>query len=134
MGSLKGYWNLISQLHDREFVAQHANQAAFIDSLEAYPGGALRDWFASIWLENETAHGHFKVGKAVANFKDITCPVLGIAGKSDNLANVACCKPITKGCWLGEVRILYRPGRPHWHHERQGIAQYHLGENRELAE
>jgi polyhydroxyalkanoate synthase len=110
VGSLKGYWNLISQLHDREFVAQHANQAAFIDSLEAYPGGALRDWFASIWLENETAHGHFKVGKAVANFKDITCPVLGIAGKSDNLANVACCKPITKVVGSEKSEFFIGPG------------------------
>jgi polyhydroxyalkanoate synthase len=110
VGSLKGYWNLISQLHDREFVAQHANQAAFIDSLEAYPGGALRDWFASIWLENETANGHFKVGKAVANFKEIACPVLGIAGKTDNLANVACCKPITKVVGSEKSEFFIGPG------------------------
>ena len=110
VGSLKGYWNPVTQLHDREFVAQHANQAAFIDSLEAYPGGAIRDWFASVWLENETAQGHFKVGNDVANFKDITCPVLGIAGKTDNLANVACCKPITKVVGSEKSEFFIGPG------------------------
>ncbi|HEX4916407.1 MAG TPA: alpha/beta fold hydrolase [Limnobacter sp.] len=110
VGSLKGYWNLLTQLDDREYVAQHANQAAFIDSLEAYPGGAIRDWFCSIWLENETAHGHFKVGKTVVNFKNIACPVLAIAGKSDNLANVACCKPITKLVGSEKSEFFIGPG------------------------
>lgn len=94
VGSLKGYWTLFNNLEDRDYVAQHANQAAFIDSLEAYPGGALRDWFCSIWLENETVRGQFKVGKSVAYFADIKCPVLGVAGKSDNLVNVPCAKAI----------------------------------------
>ncbi|MCQ8896703.1 alpha/beta fold hydrolase [Limnobacter humi] len=110
VGSLKGYWSLFTQLDNRDYVAQHANQAAFIDSLEAYPGGALRDWFCSIWLENETARGQFKVGKQVAYFADIQCPVLGVAGKSDNLANVSCCKAIVNVVGSDAKEFFIGPG------------------------
>ncbi|MFN4329109.1 MAG: alpha/beta fold hydrolase [Limnobacter sp.] len=110
VGSLKGYWNLFTQLDNREYVTQHANQAAFIDNLEAYPGGAIRDWFCSIWLENETARGQFKVGKQVAHFSDIHCPVLAVAGKSDNLANVPCCKGILKVLKPETTEFFIGPG------------------------
>ena len=110
VGSLKGYWSLLTQLHDREYVAQHANQAAFIDSLEAYPGGAIRDWFCSVWLENELSRGEFKVGNDLARFENIQAPVLAIAGKSDNLANVACCKAILKVLPKDTTEFFIGPG------------------------
>lgn len=110
IGSLKGYWNLLTQLEDRDYVAQHANQAAFIDSLEAYPGGAIRDWFCSIWLENETAKGRFHVGKQAVQFQTVDCPVLAVAGKSDNLANVPCCKGLMKVLGSTDAEFFVGPG------------------------
>ncbi|MDX1667782.1 MAG: alpha/beta fold hydrolase [Limnobacter sp.] len=92
VSAANGYFTLIKQLHNREFVANHANQAAFNENLESYPGGALRDWFCSIWMENETKKGQFTLGKEKVQFSNITCPVLCVAGKSDALSNVPCTK------------------------------------------
>jgi polyhydroxyalkanoate synthase len=94
VGSVRGYRDLFSHLDDREYVVQHATQAAFIDHLEAYPGGVIRDWMASVWLENETARGRITLGREKAWLGNIKASVLGIAGTTDTLANVACCKPL----------------------------------------
>jgi polyhydroxyalkanoate synthase len=92
VSSIKGYLNLITQLENREYVEQHANQAAFIDNLEAYPGGVIRDWMASVWIENETSKGRFTVGHDVVHLDRVTANLLCIAGKKDNLTNIPCAR------------------------------------------
>lgn len=92
VSSIKGYLNLITRLENREYVEQHANQAAFIDNLEAYPGGVLRDWTSSIWIENESAKGRFTVDHEVIHLDKVTANLLVIAGKKDNLSNVPCAR------------------------------------------
>lgn len=108
--AVKGYVGLVKQLHDRAFVEQHANQAAFIEKLEAYPGGALRDWFCSIWMENETAHGQFTVGHEQIHLSQVTCPLLCVAGKSDALSNVPCSKGMMKVVGSADKEFFIGPG------------------------
>ncbi len=110
VGSAKGYWNLVRQLENRQYVEQHANQAAFIDSLEAYPGGVMRDWMASVWLENETSKGRFTVGSQVAHLNKINANLLAIAGKSDSLSNVPCCKGLMKLVSSQDKEFFVGPG------------------------
>lgn len=110
VSAIRGYVDLLKNLHDRDYVAQHANQAAFIEKLEAYPGGALRDWFCTIWMENETAHGRFTVGKEVAHLRDVTAPVLCIAGKSDALSNVPCSKALLNVVGSTDKEFFVGPG------------------------
>lgn len=94
VSSVQGYIELIKNLDDREFVAQNANQSAFMDNLEAYPGGVIRDWLYNIWLENEASRGQILLGRDKIYFKDITANLLCCAGTNDMLANVHCCKPL----------------------------------------
>lgn len=110
VSAANGYFTILKQLHNREFVANHANQAAFNEKLEAYPGGALRDWFCSIWMENETKNGVFTVGKQKAAFKDITVPVLCVAGKSDALSNVPCTKGLMDNLGSADKEFFVGPG------------------------
>lgn len=110
VSAANGYFGLIKQLHNREFVANHANQAAFNEKLEAYPGGALRDWFCSIWMENETKNGVFSVGHQKAHFSAISCPVLCVAGKSDALSNVACTKGLMSHLGSEDKEFFVGPG------------------------
>jgi polyhydroxyalkanoate synthase len=42
VGSLQGYWNLVKNLHDRDFVSAHATNGAFLDDMVAYPGGVIQ--------------------------------------------------------------------------------------------
>jgi polyhydroxyalkanoate synthase len=110
VNSLKGYIDLLRNLDDREFVAQHANQGAFIDNLEAYPGGVIRDWMSSVWLENETASGQITVDGDVACFRHISASILGVAGKSDNLANPACCRRLMDVVGSEDREFYVAPG------------------------
>jgi polyhydroxyalkanoate synthase len=110
VSSMKGYVDLFRNLHDRDFVAQHANQGAFIDSLEAYPGGIIRDWMSSVWLENETASGQLTVGDEIASFSNIKSNILCIAGASDNLANQPCCERLLGVVGSKDSEFYLAPG------------------------
>lgn len=110
VNSIKGYLDLLRNLHDREFVAQHANQGAFIDALEAYPGGVIRDWMCSVWLENETARGELTVGRNTVHFADVKSSLLCVAGRGDNLANVPCCQRLMDVVGSEDREFYIAPG------------------------
>ncbi len=110
VGSVRGYRDLLLNLHDREYVSQHATQGAFIDNLEAYPGGVIRDWMASVWMENETARGCITLGREQARLDSITANVLGVAGESDTLANVDCCKALMNVVGSVDKEFYVGPG------------------------
>lgn len=110
VSSVQGYMDLVRNLDDREFVIQHANQSAFMDNLEAYPGGVIRDWMYSIWLENEAARGFFTLGHKTVYLKDVTANLLALAGTSDKLANEHCCEPIMDLVGSRDKTFLRCPG------------------------
>jgi len=94
VNSARSYFDLIRNLDDRAFVVDHATQSAFKDRLEPYPGGVIRDWTYSVWLENEAGRGRISVGRDVAHLERIKASLLCIAGTSDTLANVASCQKL----------------------------------------
>lgn len=110
VGSVRGYRDLLLNLHDREYVSQHATQGAFIDNLEAYPGGVIRDWMASVWIENETARGQLTLGRETARLDRITANILCVAGQNDTLANAACCKPLLEVVSSTDKEFYMGPG------------------------
>lgn len=110
VNSAKGYVELIRKLDDREFIVQHATQSAFKDRLEPYPGGIIRDWTYSVWLENEAGRGQISVGRKTARLDRIKANLLCIAGTSDTLANVACCKKLLDLVSSPDQTLLVAPG------------------------
>jgi polyhydroxyalkanoate synthase len=113
VASIKGYVNLALRLGNREYVEQHANQAAFIDRLEAYPGGVVRDFMSSVLLENETFRkGRFTVGKRVVQFKNIKANLLVLTGRKDNLATTKACKGVM-GAVSSQDMELFEGGGGH---------------------
>lgn len=110
VNSARSYVDLIRNLDDREFVVQHATQSAFKDRLEPYPGGVIRDWTYSVWLENEAGRGRISVGQDVAYLERIGANLLCIAGTSDTLANVACCKKLLELVSSPDKSLLVAPG------------------------
>lgn len=111
VASVKGYLNLAFQIANRDYVEQHANQAAFIDRLEAYPGGVIRDFMCSVLLENETSRrGRFTVGKRVVEFKQVTASLLVLTGDRDNLATSNACKAVLKAVSSTDQEWLEGPG------------------------
>lgn len=110
VSSVQGYVDLLRNLDDREFVIQHANQSAFMDNLEAYPGGVIRDWMYSIWLENEASRGYFTLGHKRIYLQDVHANLLALAGSNDKLANEHCCEPIMDLVGSEDKTFLRCPG------------------------
>ncbi len=111
VASMKGYVNLALKIANRDYVQQHANQAAFIDNLEAYPGGVVRDFMCSVLLENETfRRGRFTVGRRVVEFRNIKSSILVITGDRDNLATTQACKGVLQAVASTDRELFEGPG------------------------
>ncbi|HET8731899.1 MAG TPA: alpha/beta fold hydrolase [Moraxellaceae bacterium] len=85
VGSLMGYWDLVRKLGDRDFVVEHATNAAFLDRMVAYTGGIVQDMMVRIWIDNEMADGRMPVGDQEARLDRVTANLLAFAGKSDTM-------------------------------------------------
>lgn len=85
VGSVRGYWDLVRKLGDRDFVVEHATNAAFLDRMVAYTGGIVQDMMVRIWIDNEMADGRMPVGNREARLDRIASNLLAFAGKSDTL-------------------------------------------------
>lgn len=91
VGSLQGYLDLVRNLHDRKYVSSHATNAAFLDRMEAYPGGVVQDFIQYLWTDNVIADGRLPMqdNKAAA-VRDITANIFAVAGKQDIIVNRDC--------------------------------------------
>ncbi len=86
VGSLMGYWELLLHLGDREFVANHATTAAFLNRMVAYPGGIIQDTVVRVWIDNQLSEGTIQIGDDLARLETIQANLLAIAGDDDTLA------------------------------------------------
>jgi polyhydroxyalkanoate synthase len=85
VGSVMGYWDLVRRLGDRDFVVEHATNAAFLDRMVAYTGGIVQDMMVRIWIDNEMADGRMPVGGEEARLDRVQANLLAFAGKSDTM-------------------------------------------------
>ena len=91
VGSVKGYVDLVKNLHDRDYVSNHATNAAFIDRMEAYPGGVVQDFIQYLWTDNVIADGKLPMpGNDEALVKSITANIFAVAGKQDPIVTDDC--------------------------------------------
>ena len=90
VGSLQGYAELLRNLHDRNFVSEHATNAAFIDRMVAYPGAVVQDFIQYLWIDNVLAHGKLPMKDSDASLKDIHAAILAVVGRQDIIVNRDC--------------------------------------------
>ena len=90
VGSLLGYMNLVRNLHDREFVAAHATNGAFLDDMVAYPGGVIQDIVRYLWTDNVVAHGQLPMASSEGNLSRVTANILNITGGADPIVTRDC--------------------------------------------
>ncbi|MDD3761729.1 MAG: alpha/beta fold hydrolase [Nevskiales bacterium] len=81
--TLRGYTQLLRRLDDREFVAAHATNAAFLDDMVAYPGGVMQDIVQYLVTDNVLAHGRLPIHGSPARLADIRTRVLMVIGDKD---------------------------------------------------
>lgn len=92
--TLQGYLELLRNLHDREFVAAHATNAAFLDDMTAYPGAVMQDMVQWLLTDNVVAEGRLPMEGAPASLADVRANLLLIAGSNDTLVTADAARPV----------------------------------------
>jgi len=110
VASVLGYVELLSKLHDREFVSAHATNGAFLDDMVAYPGGVMQDIMQSLWIDNILAGGRLPVGDWRARLSDVHANLLVVVGDDDVIVTRDCAKPLVDLCSSADRSILDVPG------------------------
>lgn len=87
VGSVTTYWDLITNLWDREFVESYSTTSDYLNRMLMYPGGVIRDMTVKIAVDNKLAAGRIEVGDRVADIGSISCPLLAFAGETDTLVS-----------------------------------------------
>jgi polyhydroxyalkanoate synthase len=77
---------VLSNLHDRDFLAQIEAVDNFTDNMHAYPGRTIGQLYHRFFRVNELAGGVSELGEHRIDLADVRVPVLSVAGTTDVLA------------------------------------------------
>jgi polyhydroxyalkanoate synthase len=104
-------WTVLSNLDDRELLAQIEAVDVFMDSMHAYPGRTFGQLYHNLLRTNDLADGRMELGGGVVDMADATVPLLAIAGRGDGIAPVAACHHLGDlATGAAEVRLETAPG------------------------
>lgn len=85
VASITTYWDLLTRLHDRDFVEQHTTTADYLNNMMLYPGGVVRDFMVRFAVDNKLAGGKVKIGDLYSELANIHANMLAFAGETDHL-------------------------------------------------
>jgi polyhydroxyalkanoate synthase subunit PhaC len=84
-------WTILSNLNDRELLAQIEAVDRFMDGMHAYPGRTFGQLYHRFFRSNDLADGRLALSDRTLELADVKVPVLSIAGRGDGIAPVAAC-------------------------------------------
>jgi polyhydroxyalkanoate synthase subunit PhaC len=84
-------WTIVSNLHDRELLAQIEAVDEFMDNMHAYPGRTFGQLYHRFFRSNDLADGRLALSDRTLELADVRVPVLAVAGEGDGIAPVAAC-------------------------------------------
>lgn len=85
MGSVISSLDLLVNLWDRDYVKQHTTMSQWFDDMIDYPGETIKELVVHMGLENQLAKGRIRLGDSRAEFSNVRCAVLALAGNTDKL-------------------------------------------------
>ena len=69
-------WTIVSNLHDRELLAQIEAVDIFMDNMHAYPGRTFGQLYHRFFRSNDLADGRLALSDRVLDLADVKVPVL----------------------------------------------------------
>ena len=110
VASLRPHLELLRKLHDREHVAAHATNSAFLDDMVAYPGGVIQDTVQYLWADNVLASGRLPIAGSAARLSDIEANLLLVAGRSDPVVTLQSARALQRFASSRDQTFLEVPG------------------------
>jgi polyhydroxyalkanoate synthase len=89
-------WTILSNLHDRELLAQIEAVDRFMDGMHAYPGRTFGQLYHRFFRSNDLADGRLALTDRTLDLADVRVPVLAIAGRGDGIAPAAACHHVAE--------------------------------------
>ena len=89
-------WTVLTNLHDRELLAQIEAVDAFMDQMHAYPGRTFGQLYHRFFRTNDLADGRLVLGERTLELAEVRVPVLAVAGRGDGIAPVAACHHVAE--------------------------------------
>jgi polyhydroxyalkanoate synthase len=109
-GTIRGNIELIKKLNDRDYVAAHATNAAFLNQMVAYPGGVAQDIIRYLITDNVLAKGQLPIKNCTANLSAISAKVLIIIGDKDPIITPSASKKMIALMPLADCQQVIVPG------------------------
>ena len=103
-------WTVLSNLHDRELLAQIEAVDAFMDRMHAYPGRTFGQLYHRFFRTNDLADGKLALEDGTVDLGVVRFPVLAIAGRGDGIAPVAACHHVEDLLPHAAVELATAPG------------------------
>ncbi|MFN2166021.1 MAG: alpha/beta fold hydrolase [Anaerolineae bacterium] len=110
LSSVTTYWDLVTNLWDREFVESHSTTSSYLNNMLRYPGGVLKDMTGSLLSDNQLARGKVSLGDVVAELDRIDSNMLVFAGKTDNLVPPEVARTLVDVVASRDVEFREAPG------------------------
>jgi polyhydroxyalkanoate synthase len=89
-------WTVLTNLDDRELLAQIEAVDAFMDQMHAYPGRTFGQLYHRFFRTNDLADGRLGLDHRTLDLADIRVPVLAVAGTGDGIAPVTACHHVAE--------------------------------------
>jgi polyhydroxyalkanoate synthase subunit PhaC len=89
-------WTVLSNLDDRDLLAQIEAVDAFMGRMHAYPGRTFGQLYHRFFRTNDLADGRLALTGATIDLADARIPLLAIAGRDDGIAPVAACHHLAR--------------------------------------
>jgi len=103
-------WTVLSNLHDRELLAQIEAVDAFMANMHAYPGRTFGQLYHRFFRTNDLADGKLALPDRTLDLSVLELPVLSIAGRGDGIAPVAACHHVEALLPRARVELATAPG------------------------
>jgi polyhydroxyalkanoate synthase len=103
-------WTVLSNLHDRELLAQIEAVDAFMDRMHAYPGRTFGQLYHRFFRTNDLADGRLAIPGRTIDVSVLELPVLAVAGRGDGIAPVAACHHVEALLPRARVELATAPG------------------------
>ncbi len=89
-------WTVLTNLDDRELLAQIEAVDAFMDGMHAYPGRTFGQLYHRFFRTNDLADGRLALTDGTLDLADVRAPVLAVAGLGDGIAPVGACHHVAE--------------------------------------
>jgi polyhydroxyalkanoate synthase len=104
--ALNLWWNLWNP----EYVNGYSALSKWANEYLPFPGEFFRSWVKDFYQQNKLIKGELVMGGRRVALENITCPVLVVAAREDNIAPPGCVKPLIDAVSSRDKEYLELPG------------------------